>query len=565
MSLQLIRTQIDKFLETDTPEVMAIRGAWGVGKTFAWNKYLKEAKDDDGIALNSYSYVSLFGVNSLDELKLAAFLGGITKKHIGTEQDLDVSKSVDKKFSSLIRKSLKLLKVIPWLKDIRPSIESAAFYALRKAIVCIDDFERKGKDLDAQDIMGLVNSLKEQKQCKVVLILNDEKLKDAALIDYETYREKVIDIELEFSPSASECAGIALPTDAWSLKLRNFVEQLGINNIRIIKKIERLSTLIRPLLFGLEEAVVNRALQSLTLFAWSFYGRQQGAPEFEFIKKIQDEFVSAFSEERQLSAEEQGWRAILWRYDFYYCTEFDLQLALAVERGYLDEGPFMDEALKRNEEAMASSARASFKDALSTIYDSFDKDADEIVAALYDNFEKNIKHIGVDDLDRAVRFYRQLGNDELADNMIDRYAEERRDDEKLFSLGPLYRQIKDQRVVEVFAAIRESQKNTRSLKDVVRRIAANSYSPEDEQILARTNPDEYYELFKNERGSNLLSYVDACLSFGQIVNATEEQKRIAERAAAALRKIGEESDLNAMRVRRLGVKLETKSQETASS
>ena len=83
MSLTIIKTQIDRFLETDTPEVMAIRGAWGVGKTFTWNKYLNEAKREDKIALNKYSYVSLFGLNSLDVLKLSIFMEILNKKNIG--------------------------------------------------------------------------------------------------------------------------------------------------------------------------------------------------------------------------------------------------------------------------------------------------------------------------------------------------------------------------------------------------------------------------------------------------------------------------------------------------
>lgn len=73
MSLLLIKAQIDHFLQTPTPEVMAIRGAWGVGKTFAWNKYLIEARNNNRIALDNYAYVSLFGLNSMEELKLSIF------------------------------------------------------------------------------------------------------------------------------------------------------------------------------------------------------------------------------------------------------------------------------------------------------------------------------------------------------------------------------------------------------------------------------------------------------------------------------------------------------------
>ena len=60
-------------MASDEPEVICITGRWGVGKTFAWKKLLQQAADTAQIKLNSYSYVSLFGVNSLDQAKLSVF------------------------------------------------------------------------------------------------------------------------------------------------------------------------------------------------------------------------------------------------------------------------------------------------------------------------------------------------------------------------------------------------------------------------------------------------------------------------------------------------------------
>ena len=224
------------------PEVLAIRGAWGVGKTFAWNKFLREAKESNEIALEGYSYVSLFGINTLDELKLAIFMEVVSRQHIGTAQQKDIVASTDKVISSLSRKAIEILKGLPISKNLWPTIQSLSFYSISKTIICIDDFERKGKSLDAQDIMGLASYLKEQKYCKVVIILNDESLENTSLIDYKKYREKVIDIELVFKPSATESAEIALPDDELSKKLKTSIISLKINNIRIIKKIERLAT-----------------------------------------------------------------------------------------------------------------------------------------------------------------------------------------------------------------------------------------------------------------------------------------------------------------------------------
>jgi hypothetical protein len=65
---ELIENEIQRFLSTEEPEVVCISGHWGVGKTFAWNRYLKDARQKKrGIALERYSCVSLFGVNALDE------------------------------------------------------------------------------------------------------------------------------------------------------------------------------------------------------------------------------------------------------------------------------------------------------------------------------------------------------------------------------------------------------------------------------------------------------------------------------------------------------------------
>jgi hypothetical protein len=42
--MEVVANEIRRFLSTTEPEVMCISGHWGVGKTFAWNRYLQEAK-----------------------------------------------------------------------------------------------------------------------------------------------------------------------------------------------------------------------------------------------------------------------------------------------------------------------------------------------------------------------------------------------------------------------------------------------------------------------------------------------------------------------------------------
>src|SRR6266481_5973212 len=78
MSVKHVNEEIARFLGSGEAEVLCIRGKWGVGKTWTWAKALEAAQQSSAVGLPRYSYVSLFGVNSLDELKFSIFENVIT-------------------------------------------------------------------------------------------------------------------------------------------------------------------------------------------------------------------------------------------------------------------------------------------------------------------------------------------------------------------------------------------------------------------------------------------------------------------------------------------------------
>jgi hypothetical protein len=88
MSIQPVAHEVRRLLSSDDSEVISITGSWGVGKTFAWNRYLQDAHAEHKIALKRYSYVSLFGINSLDELKYSIFENSLKSDDIGIEPSL---------------------------------------------------------------------------------------------------------------------------------------------------------------------------------------------------------------------------------------------------------------------------------------------------------------------------------------------------------------------------------------------------------------------------------------------------------------------------------------------
>lgn len=286
MSLKVVSEQISIFLSSSEPGVMAIKGEWGVGKTFSWQKFLLEAKSKDEIKLERYSYVSLFGINSLDAFKYSIFENTIKKDIIGSEATIETLKS---NTNSLIerfgRHSVKLFKGTPIIKSFSPALEAISFLSLNNCLICIDDLERRGDRLEVKDILGLLSLLKEQRKCKIVLLLNDG---EEGLEDYDKYREKVIDIELKFAPSALECAEIAFSnqTPKYS-KLRELTASLAIRNIRVLKKIERLIKLSEPLTKNFEKELEDSVMHSLVLFTWSHFSSMsnEDIPTLDFISE----------------------------------------------------------------------------------------------------------------------------------------------------------------------------------------------------------------------------------------------------------------------------------------
>jgi hypothetical protein len=559
MSIEIIENQIGRFLASEAPEVMSIKGAWGVGKTYAWNKYLANAKNQKKIALKKYSYVSLFGINSLEDLKFSIFENMMDEKSMGRRPTVESFKaSTAELLKTLGKKSLAIIPSSPSIIHYHSMIESLSFLSLEKTIICVDDFERKGNGIAAQDILGLITQLKEQKKCKVVLILNDESLSEGSSFDYIKLREKVIDTELRFAPTAGDCVEIALSVNTIARQLGENIVQLGINNIRIIKKIEKLSAVLVPLLKKYEDHVLSQALRTITLLTWCYYGQSNGTPDYNFVVSRNSAF-SALDDEITLSTQQQVWCAVLRNYDNYAIDEFDLQIARLVENGYVDEKRLREEAAVLNEKVLATYSENSFQEAWKKFNESFDDDDQEVITCLSDSFKHNAKYISPVNLDGTVRLLRYLGKDKLATKIIDLYIDKRNAESELFNLdaSALPGEIKDREVIKKFRKKHESLSERLSLPEICDHLlACDSCSDEEESHLSQATIEEYVQLFKSQKGQKLSQYIDLCLKFRRLGGTTEHQELISDKTAEALKIIGRESKLNASRVRRFGIKVE---------
>jgi hypothetical protein len=246
------------------------------------------------------------------------------------------------------------------LKGFSAAMESVAWLSVRKTLICVDDLERKGSNLSLKDTLGLVSYLKENRDCKFVLLLNDN---EEGLDEYSKYREKVVDIELTFAPTADECASIAIAPTTQGLKIhKDFSISLGVSNIRTIHKTKRLVLKVEEILSGLDDQVLRLALSSIVLYSYCFYrSGNEKIPTLDYVVNI-GTALYGFGEKKQVSEQHKAWNLFLQNYGYTHTDELGKILAQGVKAGYCDEDLLKKVASAKNAEIISSRSTQEFSD-----------------------------------------------------------------------------------------------------------------------------------------------------------------------------------------------------------
>ncbi|MGB6329921.1 MAG: hypothetical protein WBF48_13450 [Halarcobacter sp.] len=184
-------------------KVIMLSGKWGSGKTHFWQNEIatetlkKELKNKREV----YSYISLYGKTSIEEIENDIFSQAYSSA-IGGEN------FVTKGFSTFTNKMKRFgsSKIANGLKEEQQdNIEKIALARLNNSgIICFDDFERKSKDIDLNDLFGFITQLTINFQCKVVIILNDDVFEGKEKEIFSNVKEKTVSKFLHYNPTIEE-------------------------------------------------------------------------------------------------------------------------------------------------------------------------------------------------------------------------------------------------------------------------------------------------------------------------------------------------------------------------
>lgn len=230
-TVEKIEEKLLNLINQENPFAIALTGEWGIGKTHFWKSFYE--KNHNKFKTNKYSYISLFGIDSLESFKYQ-----IAINTHDTNKKTDNLLSIKKLFSHIKDKiTFPKIEVKGFtLAVTQTMINSIISNLIEDTIICIDDFERKSDKLDAREIMGLINFLKEEKKCKIIMILHEKKSKESEI--FEEYKEKVFDDILNMDNNLSIIKSIIKNNEVIEI-YEKFYTTIKIKNLRFYMKVNK--------------------------------------------------------------------------------------------------------------------------------------------------------------------------------------------------------------------------------------------------------------------------------------------------------------------------------------
>lgn len=198
-------------------KVIMLSGKWGSGKTHFWKKKIQTVLNDENKKIPNH-YISLYGKTSIEEIKNEVFLKIFESMDIFKIDDKSVNLAKNTanliadftKTVSVFGINLDLSKIVDKsfekLDEVRGKQQEEKTKALLNsgAIICFDDFERKSKDIDLNDLFGFITNLTIEFDCKVVIILNDDVFEGEEKKIFSNVKEKSVSKFLKYEPSIKE-------------------------------------------------------------------------------------------------------------------------------------------------------------------------------------------------------------------------------------------------------------------------------------------------------------------------------------------------------------------------
>ncbi|KGH78228.1 hypothetical protein X285_03500 [Oenococcus oeni IOEB_9304] len=248
----MIGKVIDSYLESDDNQALQINGSWGSGKTFYIKKKIEEIEKNNATSDNNTGnkhypiYISLYGMKDIRDVRSKisrAILRNIGNLEKGIYSTLDATNNIfdlldDASSESELPQKIKAIKSIGKGISLAVQKNKTKKDSFKKYVIIFDDLERISAPLKIEQVLGYIANLLEEKECKVIIISDESKIKnklnakeenDQVVEDksYSEIKEKVINKTFEFGADAKETALSIIEEDIKDPDPNNVLNTLG--------------------------------------------------------------------------------------------------------------------------------------------------------------------------------------------------------------------------------------------------------------------------------------------------------------------------------------------------
>jgi hypothetical protein len=349
-------------------------------------------------------------------------------------------------------------------------------------------------------------------------------------------------------------------TDELSKQVAKNCENLGISNIRVIKKIERLVREIHPLISDLSEAVQTQTVHTLTILCWTKF-QPDLAPPFEFYSTNS---FARYLDDRELSEKEVAWTAVSERYGFDHLDDYDAVLMDYVKTGIADADAILAKAREQNDQQSKGAALAAIEASFRPFHDSFDDNLEEVVTSISNGLRGNYNFVSLNVLNEAITLFKSFDRHDDAQTLLE-FFEKNQTTPEFWEPGrdPFRRPISDPNLKRVSNRMKAAAIEVFEPASEMLKAAETMNSKFVENVAKNLSVDQVYKLLKEHEGEALRKLVHAGLDYtAMISNASPEMHAIVQTTTEALKRIGSESKLNSMRIKKYGVSSSTDGSST---
>lgn len=172
---ELIESIEDYIRKPYTDYAIMINGEWGSGKTHFWNHKLRsriEAIRNSKGKLYKTIYISLYGINSIEEISKKIFLE--TNPLVSKTLKKFVDNAEGNIIPEYVKTGVDIANLYGAMNTSTNQMDFAKLFSTDDKVLCFDDLERA--NIDIIDILGYINNFVEHDGIKTILICNEKEL-----------------------------------------------------------------------------------------------------------------------------------------------------------------------------------------------------------------------------------------------------------------------------------------------------------------------------------------------------------------------------------------------------